>query len=471
MLQSTRRSPAHVATHPSAEAAAHTAPSAAPETATGAAATHRPAPIALVSPSIPKMLRYVEWIFLVMLGFRVGSLMLNKPLAFEMDAGDYTMFGVAAMLGLLSLSFPIHRPIWQRRIYIVAEVLCLLISRAFTPWGLNLFLYLVLVKSSFLLRRRDVIATTVVAGIAWHASLAWQLSQEMSVPIAQLRQEFEASLAHPKHVLILDAVVNSTIVYCAASLLVILLCLTVLAERNSRQQAAQLSEEVEALAADLERNRIAREIHDSLGHTLTTLNVQLEVAQALHTQNPEHSLQALNQAKVLSTQSLQDVRRAVSTLRSGNFNLSEALVDLVSQIQQTAHQSDRELTIETDIDLPHLPLQMSRQLFLIAKEGLTNIQKHSEASVVTLWAENRPEGITLGLADNGIGFSMQASARGFGLRGMRERVQLLNGQIKIHSAAGEGTFIQVTVPQLPSRQLPNRQLPNRQLPNRQLPSR
>ncbi|MEL7522579.1 MAG: hypothetical protein AAGJ80_13360, partial [Cyanobacteria bacterium J06553_1] len=123
MLQSTRRSPAHVATHPSAEAAAHTAPDAAPDAATGTAATHRPAPIALVSPSIPKMLRYVEWIFLVMLGFRVGSLMLNKPLAFEMDAGDYTMFGVAAMLGLLSLSFPIHRPIWQRRIYIVAEVL------------------------------------------------------------------------------------------------------------------------------------------------------------------------------------------------------------------------------------------------------------------------------------------------------------------------------------------------------------
>lgn len=380
-----------------------------------------------------------------MLAFRVGTLMLNKPLEFEMNAGEYTLFGVSAALALLSGFFPVDRPMWQRRAYIFVEVFCLLISRTFTAWGLNLFLYLVLVKSCFLLRRRDVIFATVAAGIAWQLSYAWHLSQRMSVPVEEQRQSFEESLLHPQHLVILDTIISSSVVYIAASLLVILLCLTVLAERDSRRQAAALSQEVEGLAADLERNRIAREIHDSLGHTLTTLDVQLEVAQALYRQDPQHSLHALNQAKVLSHQSLQEIRRAVSTLRHGNFDLSVALTDLVQQIEQTYDQCGCSFKVRTDIDLPYLPLQMSRQLFLIAKEGLMNAQKHSQASSVKLSAQNRQEGITLELSDNGIGFSPKAG-EGFGLQGMRERVQLLNGRMEIHSAVGEGTRIQVTIP-------------------------
>ena len=130
--------------------------------------------------------------------------------------------------------------------------------------------------------------------------------------------------------MVLDVVINSTGMYIASSLLVILLCLTVLAERKSRQQAAALSAEVETLAADLERTRIARDIHDSLGHTLTTLDVQLEVAQTLYSQDPERAFQAINQAKSLSGQSLEEVRRALSTMRNGVFNLSTALKSLVN---------------------------------------------------------------------------------------------------------------------------------------------
>ncbi|MDV3349071.1 sensor histidine kinase [Leptolyngbyaceae cyanobacterium CCMR0082] len=398
-----------------------------------------------LSPSIPKTLRYVEWTFVLLVVLRVGLLMLNKPLGYEMGPGDYLGFTVLGVLVILSIVFPLQQPMGLRRGYILLEIVVLLISRLFTNWGFDPFLYLVLVKSCFLLSRRDVIFTTILAGIAWQLSLAQRIFHEFSIPTEELRAQFEESLAAPKALLVLDVIINSTTIYVITCLLTILLCWAVLSERKSRQQAAALSQEVETLATDLERTRIARDIHDSLGHTLTTLNVQLEVAQTLYSQQPDQSLQALNRAKILSSQSLQEVRRAVSTIRHGTFNLPDALTGLVEQIQQ-AHATEP-LKIETRISLPTLPLQVNQQLFLIIKEGLTNIQKHAQASTVKLWAQQTTEGIAMGLADDGVGFVPEASNSGYGLRGMQERVQLLGGQMTIQSTLGKGTLIQVTVPQ------------------------
>lgn len=397
-----------------------------------------------VSPSIVKTLRYVEWVFVVAIVLRMVLLLLNGPLDYTLGPGDYIGFSVLGILALLSIVSPTRWPTWQRQVYILLEIGCLLISRLLTDWGLDPYLYLVLVKSCFLLPRRNVIFTTIAAGVGWHLSLAQRLSQQFAAPNDEIREQFEASLAAPRPLLILDAVINSATIYFVMSLLIILLCWAVLAERKSRQQASALSQEVETLAADLERTRIARDIHDSLGHTLTTLDVQLEVAQALHTQEPERALQALNRAKHLSNESLQEVRRAVSTMRHGSFNLLAALGSLVEQVKQT--YPEQPLTIETQINLPGLPLQVSQQLFLIIKEGVTNIQKHSQASLVKLWAQTTPEGITVGLSDNGIGFSPEKPSTGFGLRGMQERVQLLAGQMTVHSTPGKGTLIQVTIP-------------------------
>ena len=401
--------------------------------------TPPPAAVATLSPSIPKTLRYVEWVFLLAVTVRIGLLVLNRPLGYELDQGGYISLAVLGSLTLLSPIFPLRQPRWKRQGYIFLEIVILLISRLFTDWGLDPFLYLVLVKSCFLLGRRDVIFTAVLAGVAWQLSLAQRFFYNFSLPVEEIRAQFESSLAVPRSLLVLDIVINSTTVYIITCVLTILLCWTVLSERKSRQQAASLSQEVEGLATDLERTRIARDIHDSLGHTLTTLDVQLEVAQTLYSQNPNQSFQALNRAKMLSGQSLQDVRRAVATMRHGSFNLSDELAGLVEHMQQTR-------CIETQINLPSLPLQVSQQLFLIVKEGLTNIQKHSQATTVKLWADTTPEGITVGLLDNGVGFVPEPSNTGYGLRGMRERVQLLGGHLTIQSTPGRGTLLQVTLP-------------------------
>ncbi|MEM6502270.1 MAG: sensor histidine kinase [Cyanobacteria bacterium P01_C01_bin.89] len=394
--------------------------------------------------SIPKILRYVEWAFLGMITLRVLFPILSESIPYDVGLSDYLNFAMMGILAILSVLFPINRPLWQRRAYILAEIGCLLPTRLFSNWGLDPFLYLYLFKSCFLLRRRDAILTAVLGGIAWHCSYAWRLSHYFSTPIGELKEEVERGMQAIQDVpqlLVIDAIFNSIVIYVPFSLLIILLCLTLLSERKSRQQVSALAAEVEVLGADLERTRIARDIHDSLGHTLTTLDVQLELAQTLHTANPDRALRALNQAKGLSSQSLQEVRRAVATMRQGQFNLSTALDALVDQMTQ-----GHTFQIETKINLPQLPLQLSQQVYLIVKEGLTNIQKHSQASVVNLWAQGTPEGLSISLADNGVGFETGGVDSGFGLRGMQERVQLLQGQMQIHSGADQGTLIQVTIP-------------------------
>ncbi|NER84417.1 MAG: sensor histidine kinase [Leptolyngbya sp. SIO1D8] len=379
-----------------------------------------------------------------MVTLRVLFPMLYDAIPYESSSSDYLNFGVLSLLTVLSFFFPINRPLWQRQVYILVEIGCLIPTRMFSDWGLDPFLYLYLVKSCFLLRRRDVIVTAIAGGVVWHFSYAWRLMHNIAMPIEEFQAMVEKHLQAVQDVpqlLIIDAVFNNIVIYIPFSLLIILLCLTLISERKSRQQVSELAAEVEVLAADLERTRIARDIHDSLGHTLTTLDVQLELAQALHSTNPDRAFQALNLAKKLSRQSLQEVRRAVSTMRQGQFDLSVALTALVDQMNQSPT-----FQVEAQVNLPKLSQQVSQQLYLIVKEGLTNIQKHSQASTVNLWAETTPEGITVGLADDGIGFEEVTPRSGFGIRGMRERVQLLKGQMKVHSAVGKGTLIQVTIP-------------------------
>ena len=214
-----------------------------------------------------------------------------------------------------------------------------------------------------------------------------------------------------------------------------------MAERQNRQRAEFLAQQVEAQAATLERTRIAREIHDSLGHSLTTLDVQLELARRLLNRDRTQASNALLIAHQLAGQCLQDVRHSVQTLRQHDFDLNEALSLLAEQVQQT-----QPLRIQLDLQLPKLPVQVSHQLYCIVREGLTNVCKHGLATTVYLSGYVIANEILIELQDDGIGFNPDKLQMGFGLSGMQERIQLLNGQATICSAEGQGTYIQVKIP-------------------------
>lgn len=379
-------------------------------------------------PTLPlrNMLRYVEWT-LIGVGLFLGLI-----------DGTYTYSGLVNLQIILfniifiALSFivPLERPMWERRVYVFVNML-VIVSAQSLGLTFDLLLYWGIIKTCFLLGLRSVILTVILTGVAYLLSVAWSLPL-----LSEMVEKVDGKLPETKRILL-----GSLSYYLGASTFSISLSLVILAERKSRRRAEALAQEVEALASRLERTRIAREIHDSLGHTLTTLDVQLEVAQKLRQRDPEQALQAVDTAKKLASQCLEDVRRALQTIRKSDFDLQQALCELITQVRQR-----NAFEIHIDLNLPSLPLQTSHQLYCIVQEGLMNVQKHAQAKTARLrgWLAN--ETLTLELEDDGRGFDLGQPRTGFGLRGMEERVQLLGGQLKINTADGKGTQIQVTIP-------------------------
>jgi signal transduction histidine kinase len=302
-------------------------------------------------------------------------------------------------------------------------------------WGLDLLLYFFIAKSCFLLSRRDVFITVILAGIVSNVGFAYTLTAKLDFMRSHIEELYNPQKMVP------TSVISNIGFYIAISVFVVLLCSIALSEQKSRRRAEALAYEVETLAATLERTRIARDIHDSLGHTLTTLDVQLELAQKLRQRDPDRALQAVDTAKILANQCLQDVRHALSTMRQPAFDLNQAIATLIDQVQL-----NQTFVIHSTVNLPALPLPISHQIYCIVQEGLTNIQKHAQATQVTLQTQPQTDHIWLELTDDGQGFDPTTRVTGFGLQGMAERVQLLGGKLDIHSAPSQGTRIQVAIP-------------------------
>jgi signal transduction histidine kinase len=221
----------------------------------------------------------------------------------------------------------------------------------------------------------------------------------------------------------------------------------------SHQQLQLYAEQVAELATMEERNRLAREIHDSLGHHMTVINVQLEKAIAFKERDSQIAEEALKNAKHLASQALKDIRQSVGTLRSRpeKFSLTQALAELVSHLESS--QISVELEIEGD------EADFSRQslltLYRAAQEGLTNIQKHAQASHVTVHIKLEDQQARLAIVDNGQGFDPARLAGDakqethYGLQGIRERLELVRGSFELESAPDHGTSLLVTVPKNP----------------------
>lgn len=216
------------------------------------------------------------------------------------------------------------------------------------------------------------------------------------------------------------------------------------ANQKLREYAAQ----VEELATARERNRLAREIHDSLGHYLTVINVQLEAARAVSGSDPSRAADALSKAQSLAREGLADVRRSVAALRASPME-SRPLPEAVSALAEEC----RAAGIRTDFSVNGEPRPLAPQaeltLYRAAQEGLTNIRKHAHASHAEVSLDYiDADCVRLTVKDNGVG-SLAAGHNadgGFGLIGVRERAQLLGGQVRIQTEMGQGFALEVELP-------------------------
>lgn len=387
--------------------------------------------------SIRRTVSYVEWLILIVY-FLLFFLNRSQTDYSSLPIPTYIRFTQLTVLTALSFIFPINRPIWQRRAYIYLEVLAIMIPASFGLY-FEIALYFILVKSCFLLKRKEVIFTTIIIGIVWNSLIAFSIPTLLEFSRAN-NSQLIAELNNT-NLIIRRVVIRNIGDYLTISVFVLLFSFVVIAEQKSRQKAEALSQQIETLAANLERGRIAREIHDSLGHSLTTLDIQLELAQRLHDKDLNKAINSLNIAKELSSECLTKVRNSVQSIRQINFNLNQALATLVKQVVQ-----NQSFIIYLDSQLPQLPNQTSHQLYCIVQEAITNIQKHAFAKVVNIKAYQNTQGIILEITDDGKGFEVNAHHTGFGLRGMHERVQILGGELQIKSTLGEGTRIRVWIP-------------------------
>jgi signal transduction histidine kinase len=194
----------------------------------------------------------------------------------------------------------------------------------------------------------------------------------------------------------------------------------------ANQRLAELAANAEELATSRERNRVAREIHDSVGHSLTVAHVQIEAAAALLERDPEHSRRALSQAAEAVRQGLAELRRSVAALRSGPLDrrsLDAGLRDLCAEAR--AGGLDGELHVVGA--RRSLPAEVSLTLFRVAQEGLTNVRKHAAARRVDVVLEYQPEYVAVTVSDDGCG--PRGHGAGFGLLGLEERLALLGGAL------------------------------------------
>jgi signal transduction histidine kinase len=220
---------------------------------------------------------------------------------------------------------------------------------------------------------------------------------------------------------------------------------------DANHRLAAFAIQAEELATIQERNRLAREIHDNLGHYLTVVNVQIKAARAVMDSDPANARAALDKAGQLTEEGLAAIRQSVSSLREsplGSRSLAEAIAVLAKETQASGIVAELRVLGNTRT----LNSRTELTIFRTAQEGLTNVRRHARASRVDLVLDYQDsESVSLVVRDNGPGLDFENLEPGFGLLGLQERARQLGGTVEIETAPGAGFSLLVSVPDNPQR--------------------
>ncbi len=204
-------------------------------------------------------------------------------------------------------------------------------------------------------------------------------------------------------------------------------------------------------AQEAERQRIARELHDATGQSLTAIALGLRGVETMLESDTPVAVEQVKELKSFSTNALGELRQIIADLRPSQLDD----LGLVAALQWYVQEFEKRYAIRTILSLEgnrsRLPSEYETVLFRIAQEALTNVARHANASCVTVKLEINPAQICLMMRDDGSGFDPETTLRrdrrtGWGLLGIQERALLLGGSYEIDSRPGRGTYIRVTVP-------------------------
>jgi NarL family two-component system sensor histidine kinase YdfH len=221
--------------------------------------------------------------------------------------------------------------------------------------------------------------------------------------------------------------------------------------KEAHQQLADYADKIEDLTLTAERQRMARELHDTLAQGLAGLILQLEAADAhISSSRPEKAQSIIRQAMSRARDTLADARRVIDDLRSEPTDLEEALREEVSRFSSAAG-----IPCKLEISLPEdLPEPLCEQILRVVNEGLTNIGRHALAKQAWLHLIEHENGLEIEIGDDGLGFDPEKcldQPGHYGLKGIQERAHLAGGSLQIKSQPGDGTQLILQLP-LPERE-------------------
>jgi len=228
-------------------------------------------------------------------------------------------------------------------------------------------------------------------------------------------------------------------------LMLLLLAITLLSGLGQHLRMANLrkdvalrlsQDEVRRLATLAERERIGRDLHDLLGHTLSLVTLKSELARKLALADPPRAQREMEEVERVSRHALAEVRAAVTGMRRSDLNAELVSARLMLEASGVAFTAESPETLV-------LPPEMEAPLALVLREAVTNIHRHARATTTKVRIIVTTEGFEMRISDNGRG---GLAAHGNGVSGMRERVRALGGALTIASPAGRGTSVEVKVP-------------------------
>jgi signal transduction histidine kinase len=457
------------------------------------------------------LLLILEWILIALTAYKIfflngilqplflhGQLSIPADRAFTSPASQ-TVLVVLVLFGLMGLRLPTKS--WAKRTYVSISVF-LMGAIAIQSWsidGLSPLLVVMLMRSCLFLEKKK---RWWMGGILWliyPLSLApflllifvlqpafinqWQIDPSHTwlqiTPAGGFNLTFTPEQVQQFAFLLQKLVVyffcDGLLSFGIILIVVLLLVNSLVNERQGRRRLAaaheqlyQYSLQIEDQATLEERNRIAREIHDSLGHLLTTQTVLLQNVELSLKSNLDDTTTFLAQSRQIGSQALAELRQSIALLRADPLQgktLEEAIAQRAHQLFQVSGiQPDLNVKISTV--LPH---RLQVVVYRVVEESLTNIYKHSQATqvAIALGLASRNDNssalstalsinldsivthsccLILKIEDNGVGFHIEQNATGFGLRGMQERALSLGGQLHITSQPGAGCQVLLILP-------------------------
>ncbi|AQZ60700.1 putative two-component sensor [[Actinomadura] parvosata subsp. kistnae] len=251
-------------------------------------------------------------------------------------------------------------------------------------------------------------------------------------------------------------------------LIMIFLCLVLLLGAVAMFDSSRRAEETRRLLADLEqahaelagyaarsrelaiaeeRARIARDMHDSVGHYLTVINVGLQNAQRYRTARPEAAWDEVRQAQALTLEALNDTRRWVRALKPLRMD-GRTGPDALRALAESFGSAETGVAFTVTGTWPDVDEGRELVCYRVVQEGLTNAVRHSGARHVEVALDCTAERVEVTVSDDGTGAAPGTTANGFGLRGLRDRLRGVGGELDVIDGAGQGFTLRATVPVL-----------------------